>query len=257
MKKYIKKILFIIRKGYYIIHAIILTPVTEYRFDKPIYIFNHIPKCGGTTILSLLDKWFDVRRDYPPHDVKFPDPILLRIKMENHIANPHNILEFKPWQILAGHYHDKGIHLNQRYRNQVNESRLRLITFLRDPLEHRLSLYYYATKRGHKWIEGLTLEKFIETPYHRNYFARSLQLDDGNYKKELSKYYFIGIVEEFDNSIMQLSNLIKRPMPRIIPKLNRTERKSGRESIDIVYFKRLNALDYKIYEYAKQLLASN
>lgn len=31
---------------------------------SPIYIFHHIPKCGGSSIRMILNEWFVVKSDY-------------------------------------------------------------------------------------------------------------------------------------------------------------------------------------------------
>jgi len=204
-------------------------------------------------LLNVLRSWFIVVRDYPPHDVKFPDKKELERRMEFYLAHPVDISNFKPWEILVGHFHDSPFLLNQRYSIAQIDTRVRIITFLREPLEHRLSLYFYAKRRNHNWIKDVGLKQFLNSPYHQNYFARALQCDETNYEKVLSGYYFIGLVEEFENSIRFLASDLKRPFSRKIPHLNRTERMKSPEleSIDLDEFKKLNALDYKLYEYAK------
>jgi len=236
------------------LRAIWLTPAAEKK-NKPIYIFNHVPKCGGTTLSNIFRSWFVVVRDYPPHDVRFPDPDELKERMSNYQQNPVALVNLKPWHILTGHFHDTGFQLNYRYGKAMANSNVRIISFLRDPLDHRLSLYYYAQRRKHNWVKNMSVKQFIVTSYHQNYFARALECNETNYEVVLSKYYFIGIVEDFDLSIQLLSRKIGRPNPEMIPHLNKTERKQNELTEDEhVNFRSLNELDYKMYEFAKKML---
>ena len=53
---------------------------------NPVYIFHHIPKCGGTSLSYILNKWFVVVRDYR----KNPD-ILVRLWLDTDINGPLGI----------------------------------------------------------------------------------------------------------------------------------------------------------------------
>jgi len=259
MESLIKEVYRSCRRKINEIRVIIFTPGKD-RINKPIYFFNHIPKCGGTSLLNILRNWFVIVRDYPPHDGKFPDPEELKKNMEFYITHPVDIKSFKPWQILSGHYHDSPFRLRDRYGDKLNSSRIRLIGFLRDPWEHRLSQYYYAKKRNHNysWIKNVTLPDFMMGSYHQNYFARALECDETNYEKVLSEYFFIGIVEDYERSVSQLSKKLGRPLINKVPHLNRVERVQATEELGIALdeFKKLNELDYKIYGYVKKRIES-
>ncbi len=242
---------------YAILRAILVTP-KEDLVEKPIYVFNHVPKCGGTSLLNIFRNWFVLVRDYPPHDVRFPDPVQLKKEMEYYVTHPVVIMKFNAWHILAGHYHDSPFQLNDRYSQVLKSERIRLIAFLRDPMEHRLSMYHFSKNRNHNytWIRNVALNDFMIGKYLQNYFARALNCTENDYEQVLEKYFFIGIVEDYNNSLIKLAKKMRRPLPKKVPHLNKTESTSSvmKTDFDVVLFRQLNELDYKIYEYAKLLL---
>lgn len=137
----------------------ILNPYPDQVGKRPIFIFNHIPKCGGTSLNIVLRKWFHLVRDYPPHDLQYPDPKdwdKAQVECEKDLPK---LNQLKPYQILAGHYYHPRNRFSIRLKiNPVNE-KLKKITFLREPLAHRLSLYKFGVKRGHNWVNGFTLNE--------------------------------------------------------------------------------------------------
>jgi len=257
LKKILKGSYNFFKRQWRILGIRLRTPKVD-RLNKSITIFNHIPKCGGTSFTNILSRCFDVVRDYPPHDAKFKDPVELKDRMADYIKHPVELSGLKPWQLLAGHYHDSPFHINERYPKISGNNNVRLITFLRDPLEHRLSMYYYAKKRNHNysWIRGKTLEDFMKGPYMQNYFARALECNEGNYEQILSNYFFIGILEDYENSIRKLSFKLHRPI-KGGAHLNQTIREASdwKVNFSLEEFRKLNELDYKIYNFAKGLHA--
>ena len=101
----------------------------EYESREPL-IFIHIPRCAGTSINSLLKKWF--KENYFRHGFKKQSP-WYRI-------NPY---ELRPGVCISGHFsspRDRGVH--QLYP-EVNQ----FITFLRDPIEIVLSNYFFWKRK--------------------------------------------------------------------------------------------------------------
>lgn len=108
---------------------------------RPLWIFLHVPKCGGTT---------------------------LKAHLERHFAMDEQLVEFSNWgrryrkeqgrpefedrpaeertraEILAGHQLDYGIH---RLVPGLREPRY--VTVVRDPAERCVSLYNFRWSRGH------------------------------------------------------------------------------------------------------------
>lgn len=231
-----------------------LNPYPKEVGENPIFVFNHIPKCGGTSLNIVLRNWFHIVRDYPPHDLQYPNPEewdRVQTLFEN---KPPIIGNLKPFQILVGHYHNHRNRFSKRISQKTDIDNLKKITFVREPLAHRLSLYKYAKKKGHKWIDGISLDDYVLS--ETNFLAKTLECNEKNYMDVLDSYFFIGLTEDFQSSISRLAKNINRPTPRQTPFVNRTDSFSELEKLDkqtIKLFKEKNDLDYKVYEYAKSL----
>lgn len=101
--------------------------------SAPIYIFHHIPKCGGTRLLKALANWFILIKDFQTQwNMDYPPSA----KLEN----------LTPWHCLCGHFEEDGYRLRQRYPEALSSDRYRVFTFIRDPLMVKLSLYWYETE---------------------------------------------------------------------------------------------------------------
>jgi len=236
----------------YIIYQ--LNPYPKKIGENPVYIFNHIPKCGGTSLNIVLRKWFHMVRDYPPHDLQYPDPKDWEIAQSKFENNLPIIDQLKPFQIMAGHYLHPRNQFSKRIIPRCNACNMKKITFVRDPIALRLSLYKFGRKKGHQWVEGISLKEFIIS--ETNFLARTLECDDSNFKEVLDSYFFIGLTEDFERSMRRLAKKINRPIPRKTPFVNCTNSSSELEKLDkhiINLFKKKNELDYKVYEYSKKL----
>ena len=126
MKKYINK-------GKTILNRINISKrLTSFLYKKdPVYIFHHMPKCGGTSLSYLLNQWFIVKRDY-------------RKDWNSAHKNKYNLNKFRSINCLAGHWELPEVYLNKRYPEVFTNDKYKVFTFLRDPLEHSLSLYSLA-----------------------------------------------------------------------------------------------------------------
>lgn len=214
------------------------------------YIFHHIPKCGGTSAVDALSQWFIYIKDYPPPwgDVENPQAY------QRFCQSPKNLANLRHFHILCGHYHLPGSFLFERYPECLQDKRYRLITFLRHPLEIQLSLHYYELRK--KRIDDCeSLEKRLLL--RKNYLASVIPCDESNYQEVLNRYYFIGLVEEFQQSFNRLADLLNKPRVDL-DILNQSSRKKYNLSPDLLAeFEEANRLDYQIYNYGKMLYEKN
>lgn len=203
----------------------------------PVYVFHHIPKCGGSSIRTALSEWFIRRKDY-------------RRGWSESYPPAYDLSQFRSIHCLCGHFELEGYYLRQRYPEVFASNRFRVFTFVREPLALQVSLYRFLQKKGQPTLE--TAEAHIFT--RPNYLARMLSVDEGNFEESMKKYFFIGILERAQESMDRLALAIgKKPIE--LPWVNRTQ--GGGEESDthglssevMERFRSVNALDYRIYEY--------
>lgn len=207
-----------------------------FRRDR-VLVFHHIPRSGGTSASAVLQRWFWIVRDYRPFhgdDSGF-------------YRNKKDILALRNYQCLAGHFDVEGSYLAQRYPEAFSDARFRVFTFLRDPLEAKLSLYYYEKRHGIN--VGVSLQEHLLG--RTNYIANRLPCTFADYQGVLGHYCFIGITEHMQESLDRLAELAGRPHVKA-PVLNTAARdvQSAELSPSLLReFRGRNELDYLVYEY--------
>lgn len=217
------------------------------KIDKPErYIFHHIPKCAGTSGVDALTNWFVVIKDYPK--------TWSNLDCQKFCNHPKNLNKLKHYHLLVGHYKLDCSFLNLRYPNALKEPNYRIFTFLRDPLEQRISLYYWEISRDKDIYNHQPLEKVLLM--NPNYIAKTIPCDSSNYQSVLKRYFYIGFVEKYQQSFDCLAELIGKPRVNL-----KTYNKSSRSKIPvsssfISEFKEINHLDYQVYNFAKNLSIS-
>jgi hypothetical protein len=204
-------------------------------------VFHHIPKCGGTSVRKALEKWFHIVFDYLPDPDNHPEAA------QRYVEQRLDISRLKGRDLLCGHFETKGVYLQDRYPEILqNPNRFRVFTFLRDPLQHRIS-HYYHVKSVRNW-PTLTLENWL---WRKNLIASTLPCTEADYKQVLDRYFFVGITESLQESMDRLALLLhKKPVD--VPKSNVMQRDEEQEAITPLMHRRFradNELDYRIYEY--------
>lgn len=214
-------------------------------------VFMHIPKNGGTTLDSILDKNFSVNNTF---NVKVIGNSELNI---SDLLNL-NEEELNNIKLLKGHV-PFGIH--QKLRNQFN-----YITLLRNPIDRIVSYYYYVLSLpshrlyGRVMKEKMSLYDFTsqinqgdvnnaqirvisgieDTP--ENMLSKAIDNIDNNFS-------FVGLVEKYDESLLLLQELYKFKIP-YYRSLNKTPKRSKLDEIDkntLVAIKDLNQGDIDLY----------
>lgn len=210
---------------------------------QPIYIFHHIPKCGGTSLRDALGQWFNIVWDYNSDWGKSFPP-------------PKDLSQLEPNQCLCSHFQLPGNYLHQRYPQALEQARhIRVFTMLRDPLKLNISLYYFERKNGRQLDK--TLQQVLQL--RTNYIAGVTGFTWGNYRALLDKYFFVGILEQGQRSLDLLADRLGKPR-LAFPDVNKSTRDEQAETLPekfLLDYKQVNALDYAIYDYGLQKFESD
>jgi len=225
------------------------------------FIFNHIPKCGGISYRTLLEEIFG--QDRVTH-------ISLNLE-EEYRPDPDN---YKQYTMLMGHF---GV----RWNDIVGPGR-RWMTALREPIDRVVSTYYY-------WRNNAPLSR--ESPWL--YMAQTMSLDDfvrsGHYlvlqgiknlqtwqladdlrwryrsvpeqdvvavaKQNLDKFAFVGIHEEFEQSVERMCTYLAVTPFNTLPRANVTKKRVAVSELSpatVEAITELNTADMELYKYALQ-----
>jgi hypothetical protein len=206
-------------------------------------IFHHLPKAGGTSFREALSHWFRLVSDYITVE-ETAGKVEMRPPIDLHKLTADDC--------LCGHFEIKENYLFTRYPDILqNPSRYQLFTILRDPLELKISMYYFAKKTQLFGAINNPLCEFILI--QPNYISARFRCSSDNYKEILDRYTFVGLQKHLQHSINMLSMLFGKQAVELNT-LNDSPRDSEFDILshdDIEKFREINSLDYLIYEYGK------
>ncbi|WP_269526191.1 hypothetical protein [Coraliomargarita parva] len=212
---------------------------------SPSYVFHHIPKCGGMSLRDVLKEWFILRTDY-------------REGWTTNYPPKQDVSRFRSAECLSGHFELDGYHLNERYPEVFDPARFRIFSFIREPLELRMSYYSYLGKKGQERADSL--EAHLEEEC--NYIASVLGVGQEDFKPYLDQYYFIGLQSHFQEGLNRLAGRIGKPVIEL-PRKNRSQPQSSSPArvqlsdAVISKFRQMNTLDYAIYDYCQERYFQN
>lgn len=159
--------------------------------NNPIYIFHHMPKCGGTAVKKALNSWFELVMDYLS---------LEQLRGHSPIDAPISLNALHDNQCICSHFETKRNNLFERYPDILQRpDDFKVFSFVRDPLDLRVSLYYYEIKVGRRNISKQSLSEYLRT--NCNYMSQRFQCSKDNYKEIIDRYMFIGIQEYLQESL--------------------------------------------------------
>lgn len=208
----------------------------------PVHVFHHIPKTGGATVNRAIPNWFYLVRDY--RDRRDPDDWTA-----GHVpTSPMDLDQLRYGDCLSGHWALEGTYLHERYPEILDDSRFRLFTFVRDPLELRLSLLWWEKRQGKDFSELNFRSEFLG---RQNFMARRFPCDEENYRSVLSRYFFIGITGRLQESMDLLANHLGKARVSL-GRANRSRRGDESALVDdelIQEFRARNRLDQAIYDH--------
>ena len=210
------------------------------RFRMAVYVFHHLPKCGGTASLRAFRQWFRIVYDYREDVSPQATTAFLKNKLDLSSLDEHSL--------LAGHFEVQGAHLHQRYPEVLSEERFRLITFVRDPLEVGLSLYFYERAMRDSYAYPGLAGRLASLD---NYLASIFPCTAADYKAVIDRYFFVGLTECLQESFDLLARMIGKERV-VVPVANAVARDEDVTEDDVWRFNEKNKLDFKIYAYCRE-----
>ncbi len=154
----------------------------------------HIPKTGGTTFRTLLELHFQDRilLDYSDRPMRNGN-LIRNVNALKNILKTRNINN--KYDCVHGHF------LPIKYRSLSKKS---LVIWFRDPIERVISRYYHWKRnfnpndfqfKQHIKEPNISIEDFCRIKHYQNLYSKYL------WGMKLSNFDFIGITENYENSI--------------------------------------------------------
>jgi hypothetical protein len=260
----------------------------DYNPEQPLFSI-HIPKTAGTSIESVLQSWFNRYRLPNLNNHPRLYKIIVRGKLDFLVQR---------WLGCSLYYHYRNEYYNDMPRRAPLGTRYGLfyphakpecvhghfdpntdggdlfhyypqaqqfITFLRDPLEMQLSLFFYMRQMinaGAMFWQGKKitadefdddLDRFVEERNSYMLHFLPMHLDRENFREVLGRHFIhIGVTERIQRSIDVLADKLSFPS-QTVPIRNTAPRNAYPSESSVRKFREKHELEYRIYEYAVSL----
>lgn len=209
----------------------------------PVYIYQHVPKCGGTSFRTACRSFFTEVRDVPPS----------KDDLEAWEAFCRNKVDFSTLgrdTIITGHLIHEGLRPRERYAQEIADGRAQIVTVLREPLSRLISGYAYALRFGE--TPPVTLEQRVRKT--KNPMSRFLGFDGSNAEAFLKSFFLVGLTEHLQATVDLLAKSAGKEsveVPRANVSKERARLEVSPEAAEV--FRVNNAQDYELYETAARI----
>lgn len=213
--------------------------------SEELLVFYHIPKCGGTSIHSLIAQKFDMNDLYAVNGPGTNDPHYRGSKSLQDYQ-----LNFDTLKFLYGHMPYSRFYIPDTIR----------VTFLRDPVERVFSHYRYVHLYG-RANDFHELYKTLSN-FQVRYLSK-LNANDPNIslkehlesaKRALSEEFaFVGITERMQESLALLYKQLQWEPLTYTPIFNTTVAESSHDPILYEFVYQNEWADRELYEFAKKI----
>lgn len=211
--------------------------------EKVIYLYHHVPKCGGRSFIKQCDLWFP---RFHERIGSYPS----RERIAEFARTRLNFDELPAPCLIHGHLVSDGVRPFERYGDYIAAGRCRVMTIVRDPLERNISAFFHRRKKGREWPG--TLDSWLQNG--RNKTAKFLGVNESNWRERLDAYFLVGTTERLQTASDLLAKLTGNPAGET-PHLNPSTRDKYDLSEDTLEkFRTENALDFAIHRYADERL---
>lgn len=219
-----------------------------------VIIFLHIPKTGGYTLNSIIDKQYEGYCDIKENFFDYGRNIPL-VKYIDIIGDVNKL------EVLRGHLFF-GAH------RSIPQKKYSYITMLRNPIERVVSEYYFIKRWKNnrpnlQAVKKMSLYEFLTNKdYNTITLNRQTLMIAGKYDVNLAKsnlknnFSVIGVTERFNETLCVLKNnfgwRINTYKKENVTKNRPAIKDISKEIIEIIKIK--NQLDIELYEFANNLL---
>ncbi len=179
--------------------------------------FSHIPKTGGTTFRNILIDNYS----YSHLDLYKAKHFKLLFKKHYYINKIKSV---------SGH----SLHFDETVAHNLPNSKF--VIFVRDPVERLVSFFFYINKQTNKEI---TFDEWLNKISYHNISNAQTRFIAGNddvdkAKLILDKYFFVGKLEKFDESILLFRKMFLKKEHQNLSVFYKKKRVSKRNKLEII-----------------------
>lgn len=209
--------------------------------------FFHIPKTAGTSFKRVLEQWYNSARDVEFKDLDAAAQVLSSATgRDEWCVHGH----------FSGRLHNKPGSLLTRYPWVRGNPDAKVITMLRDPVEHAISYYYHLRREKRT---PLKLLEFLSSEHKVSQSSALGVRHEDQIDQMLSSFAFIGVSDRLQDSINQCAAALgKRSATASHERIGtRDGQISAIGADEIAEIERIFELDRKIYDRVKSNVVKN